>query len=497
LSRFDFDIIIIGAGIGGLTCGALLAQRGLKVLVVEKNRKVGGCCTSFRRKGFTFDVSVQSMGECHRGGRIWKLLDRLDLLNEIQFIRLESAREYHFPDRKIRQYSDLDSHINHLSSQFPKESKGIREVYSTLGQLSKELSEMSFSVDWFDAKTFRSRHPFYSKYKDKTLQDLLDQHIVNPRLKTILSVRSSYALMPPQWISLVAMSSLEMSYFEGGVYCIRGNMELFPRLLMRKIIQLEGQVITNKEVIRVLVEGKKAFGIRTRGGLEYTGRVIISNCDATLTFSELVNGEHTPPRFLSRLKGMKPSFSYYISYLGMQGPLNGVLPCANNEIFSDYHPLREYEALSRNQLPQNPSFYLLAPSLVNPGHAAEGFSTLCLSFKVPYGYSRTWGHDVRKSLSGHLLDRAAAIIPDLRKRIVVKAYSTPLTIERMTKNRCGAAYGWAQFPRQAGIYRLNRTTPIENLYLTGHWTAPGGGIAAVVASGEITSDLVWQSLCRQ
>jgi phytoene desaturase len=497
LTHVDFDVIVIGAGVGGLTCGALLAQRGLKVLVAEKNRKVGGCCTSFRRKGFTFDVSVQSIGECHKGGRIWRLLDRLDLLEKIQFIRLEPAREYHFPDRRIRQYSDLDSHIGHLSSQFPGESKGIREVYSTFGRLFTETSEMPPSLDWFDTKAFRSRYPLYSRWRDKTLQDLLDQCIVDPRLKTILSVRSSYALMPPQWISLVAMSSLEMSYFEGGVYCVKGSVETFPRLLMEKVIQLGGQVLTNHKVTRILVEGKKAFGIRTNKGTDYTGRAVVSNCDATLTFCELVDKGVLSHRFLSRLRGMKPSFSYYISYLGIEGTLDEELACANNEIFFDYDLLREYDALSKNQLPSDPSFYLLAPSLVNPDHAGKGLSTLCLSLKVPYAHSRAWGHDLRTDLSQNLLDRASELIPNLRDRVVVMTDSTPMTIERMTNNRWGAAYGWAQYPRQAGIYRLNRITPIEDLYLTGHWTAPGGGISAVAASGEITADLIWSRLSQQ
>jgi prolycopene isomerase len=497
MPHLDFDVIIIGAGVGGLTCGALLAQRGLKVLVLEKNRKVGGCCTSFRRKGFTFDVSVQSIGECQRGGRIWRLLDRLDLLDKIQFIRLEPAREYHFPDRRIRQYSDLSSHIDHLSSQFPKESKGIKEIYATFDHLFREMSGMPPSLDWFDTKAFRSRYPLYSRWKDKTLQDLLDQYIGNSRLKTILSVRSSYALMPPQWISLVAMSSLEMSYFEGGVYCVKGNMEAFPRLLMEKLVQLGNQVLKKQEVTRILLEGKKAFGIRTGEGDEYTGRVIVSNCDAILTFCGLVQKGVLSPRFLSRLRGMKPSFSYYISYIGIEGSLDEALPCANNEIFYDYDLLREYDALSNNQRPQTAAYYFLAPSLVNPNHAPKGMTTLCLSFKVPYGYSRTWDHDVRRDLSEHLLDKASGMIPDLRDRVVVTADSTPLTIERMTNNQCGSAYGWAQYPRQAGIYRLNRATPLENLYLTGHWTSPGGGISAVVASGEITADLIWDRLSRE
>ncbi len=156
--------------------------------------------------------------------------------------------------------------------------------------------------------------------------------------------------------------------------------------------------------------------------------------------------------------------------------------------------MREYEDLSKNYLPSNPSFYLLAPSLVNPDHVGKGMSTLCLSIKVPYAYSRTWGDDVRMNLSQHLLDKASEMIPNLRERIVVMTDSTPMTIERTTNNRWGSAYGWAQYPRQAGIHRLNRVTPIEDLYLTGHWTSPGGGISAVVASGEITADLIWGRL---
>jgi phytoene desaturase len=497
LPDFDFDIIIIGAGVGGLTCGALLADRGLKVLLLEKNRKVGGCCTSFRRKGFTFDVSVQSIGECHRGGRIWRLLDHLGLSEKIQFIRLEPAREYHFPDRTIRQYSDLGSHIEHLASQFPREVKGIRGVYSIFGRLFKEVMEMPPSLDWFDTKTFRSKYPLYYRWKDRTLQDLLDQFIVDSKLKTILSVRSSYTLLPPQWISVVAMSSLEMSYFEGGVYCVKGSVEGFPRLLKEKVIQLGGKVLTGQEVTRILVEGKQAFGVLTSDGAEYTGRAIVSNCDATLTFCKLVDTELLSPRFLSRLQGMKPSFSYYIAYLGFEGSPDEELACANNEIFSDYDLLREYGALVENKLPRNPSYYLLAPSLVNPGHARKGLSTICLSFKVPYGYSRRWDDDVRNDLSQHLLDKASEMIPNLRDRIVLMTDSTPMTIERMTNNRWGAAYGWAQYPRQAGIYRLNRVTPIDGLYLTGHWTSPGGGISAVVASGEITADLIWGRLSNR
>src|SRR4030065_2735328 len=171
----DTDVIIIGAGMAGLTCGCLLARRGLKVLMVEKNQKVGGCCTSFDREGFSFDLSVQSIGECQEGGRVWRLLKELNLLDQMRFIPLEPAREYHFPDQKVTQSSRLETHIENLSSLFPEEREGIVEVYAVLKKIFEEFSIIPSSLNWFEPSSFSSQYPFLSRYKDKTYEDLLQQ----------------------------------------------------------------------------------------------------------------------------------------------------------------------------------------------------------------------------------------------------------------------------------------------------------------------------------
>lgn len=87
----DADVIIIGGGIAGLTCACLLAKQGLRILLIEKNQKVGGCCTSFEKDGFSFDLSFQSIGECQNGGRIWDLLKKLDFLDQVRFVSLEKV----------------------------------------------------------------------------------------------------------------------------------------------------------------------------------------------------------------------------------------------------------------------------------------------------------------------------------------------------------------------------------------------------------------------
>lgn len=486
----DADVIIIGAGMAGLTCGCLLAQKGLRVLMVEKNPKVGGCCTSFEKEGFSFDLSVQSLGECQKGGRIWCLLERLNLLEEITFIPLDPAREYHFPDQKVIQSSGLETHIEYLSSLFPKERKGIIEVYAVLKKIFEEFSSIPSSFNWFEPSSFSARCPFLSQYRDKTYGELLQESISHPFLKTLLSLRSSYALLPPEEISVVGMAGIEMSYFNYGVSCVQGRVEQLPLKMGEAFQKMGGRLFVSHEVDRILMREKRAMGIRIKDGQEMTGKVVISNIDAHHTFSNLIGEDRIPGGFLSKLKGMKPSLSYFILCLGIEGALEE-LSVSNNEVFFEKDLRKEYPSLSKNQISEEAPFYLLAPSKVNSSHAPKGKSTLCLSYKTTYHLSPDWGQPIKDELSRRLIRRASVFIPHLEKRIAIKVETTPKTIEQWTCNRWGAAYGWEQTPRQSGIYRLPRTTPVPNLYLTGHWTSPGGGIAGVVASGELTAEAVW------
>jgi prolycopene isomerase len=458
--------------------------------MIEKNQKVGGCCTSFEKEGFSFDLSVQSLGECQKGGRIWRLLEKLNLLNEIRFIPLEPAREYHFPGQKVTQSSRLGTHIENLSSLFPKERKGIVKVYAVLKKVFEEFSSIPSSFNWFEPSSFSTQYPYLSRYRDKTYGELLQESVSHSFLKTLLSIRSSYALLPPEEISAMGMAGIEMSYFNYGVSCVEGKVERLPLKMGEVFGKMGGQILTDHEVERILIEKKRVIGVRLEDGQESTGEVVISNTDAHHTFSDLIEESHLPSGFRSKLKGMKPSLSYFILYLGIEGGLDE-LSVSNNEVFFEKDLQKEYHSLNESRIPEKTPFYLLGPSMVNPSHAPNGKSTLCLSIKAPFHFSPDWNRRVKDELSQNLISKASAFVPNLGKRIVAKVEATPKTIEQWTHNRWGAAYGWAQIPRQSGIYRLPRTTPIPNLYLAGHWTSPGGGIAGVVASGELTAEAVW------
>jgi prolycopene isomerase len=285
------------------------------------------------------------------------------------------------------------------------------------------------------------------------------------------------------------MAGIEMSYFNYGVSCVEGKVEQLPLKMGETLEKMGGRILTDHEVGQILIEEKRAIGVRLKDGQEIAGKVVISNIDARHTFSDLIGEDHLPSGFRSKLKGMKPSLSYFILYLGIEGGLDE-LPVSNNEVFLEDQLQKEYQSLYENRISEKAPFYLLAPSKINPSHAPKGKNTLCLSCKTSYQFSPDWDRKIKGELSQRLIRKASAFIPHLEKRTLIKIETTPKTIEQWTRNQRGAAYGWAQIPRQSGISRLSRTTPIPNLYLTGHWTSPGGGISGVVASGELTSEMV-------
>ncbi len=120
----DADVIIIGAGMAGLTCGCLLAQKGLEGPDDREESEGRWLLHLFSERGIFLRSLCAVDGGMPRGGRVWRLLKELDLLDQIRFIPLEPAREYHFPDQKVTQSSRLETHIENLSSLFPKEREG-------------------------------------------------------------------------------------------------------------------------------------------------------------------------------------------------------------------------------------------------------------------------------------------------------------------------------------------------------------------------------------
>ena len=133
----EYDVVVIGAGIGGLTCGALLAKEGLSVLVAEQHSKPGGYCTSFQRKGFTFDAGFDFFVGAERGGMFYNIVEELGLQDEIEFIELAPPSKIIGSDYNIP-LTPLEGLAEELKRMFPGEGADIDAFFQDCKAVLRE-----------------------------------------------------------------------------------------------------------------------------------------------------------------------------------------------------------------------------------------------------------------------------------------------------------------------------------------------------------------------
>jgi prolycopene isomerase len=196
----------------------------------------------------------------------------------------------------------------------------------------------------------------------------------------------------------------------------------------------------------------------------------------------MVGEENLPEEFVQTLNGMEVSLSALYVYLGVDmDPRTVGLDAPETIVYESYDNSKEWESLLRGEAAV-PCFGIAVPTYMDPTLAPPGKHVVIIMTMAPYHLrDRSWREE-KERVSQKLIEKAERLIPGLLEHILVQDSATPLTYERYTLNSLGAAMGWAFSPAMF-MRRLDQRTPIENLYLAGHWTMPGGGVPAVALSG--------------
>ena len=471
-----YDVVIIGAGIGGLTCGSLLAKEGLKVLIVEQASKPGGYATSYQKNGFTFDACVHFLGGCGKDGIISQILRYLEIDREIKFIEIRSPLEVISGDEKILlPVSNSLALEEKLQALFPEEAQRIPEYHQTLKRISQEILNIG-SPSFLNLLSFPFRYPHLIRYHRSTLKDLLDRYFTDPRLRTILSLGPS--TLPSSRVSLFFMAIVAIQGQEG-FYYPKGGIQSFSNLLVEGLRKRNGELLLNRSVENILIERNRVVGVRLADGRRIESRYVVSNASLEETFFRLIGREQLPNKYIKRIESQEVSHSGFSLHLATDLDLKS-LGVSSNISIPSLDSEKEYGALNNNQLPIESSIMISIPSLIDNSLAPEGMHVLNLLIPAPYEYD--WGKE-RERIAGKIIREAERAIPDLSSHILYQDVSTPLTLERYTRNTKGAMYGLQVTPEQFGKDRIGQRTPIKNLYLVGHYTRPAHGVAGVAMSG--------------
>ncbi|MFQ6033264.1 MAG: phytoene desaturase family protein [Candidatus Bipolaricaulia bacterium] len=485
----EYDVIVIGGGLGGLACGALTANAGLSTALIEQGHQVGGYATDFRRDGFLFDSAVHLIGRCAPGGSIYNLLERLGIADRVGFLRVEPLHRYIFPEHDLRVPSDLKEYQELLEGHFPKERIG--KLFEAMAGLAKEAARAGRGLRPQELATLPLKHPLLFKYHNKPLQSFLDDYTRDKKLQAIFTASWGYYGLPPERLATLYFVGGWYSYHAQGGFVIKGGAQVLSDALADAMKTQGGEVLLKTRVKRIILEGGRAAGVELADGAPLKARYVVSNASAPQTYLELIGREHLSKDLIEQLESWELSASAFQLYLGVELDLK--VPDYTLFITDTY----DHSVAYRDLMEAEPGFLGYSATIytnVEPERAPAGHHVIHLITLASYGPWRAAldsSEEAYREMKAHwaerLLERAEVIFPGLKAGIRVQEVATPLTMERYTLNTKGAIYGWAQTVEQSGLRRPQVKSPIPGLYQAGAWAFPGGGVAAVIPSGALAA----------
>lgn len=471
----EYDVIIVGGGFGGLSCGALLAKNGYKVCLVEKNNSVGGLCSSYKKEEFHFDYGAEDIGGLWERGAVRYLLHMLNLKKENFFV--ENTRRIIINDSFIDVSHETMEEA--LAKKFPEEEKAIHSFFSKAKNVYLEAYDIDMVKEWgiiipqelvstVMSKDWQKQYDLYHKnlieWNTKTYQKVLDEYFQNSELKRILCGLLGYFGRTPATTSATCVISHTFGYFFFGGYQALRTSHHFAQTLAACIEKHGGKILRETKVDSFLIEKGAAKGIEI-GGESLVAPVIVSNVNAKSTYLDLIDSQYLSKEFIDYINSLPMGDSAFILHLGVNSTLE-----AFPSIIQD----------KDNQT------FISIPSKQDPTLAPKGKSTVILRENARFanflGKSPQELDQYTKMCTQKLLGKGKKLIPELESASIIKTI-TPLTFERLVDIPQGSIYGFAN-PNQ--YTRPFFKSPIKGLYLSSA-TCEGPGIESVVRNGILCS----------
>lgn len=465
-----YDVIIIGSGIGGLVCGCYLAKSRLKVLIIERNNKTGGYCSSFEKEGYQFDVGVHYLSGIKKG-ILGNVLEGLELRDQIIFNRLDPTDKIIMPDNMVFVRANSSDTIEGFKKSFPKEKNNITKFFKFIMQ-----------DDYLR---------IYIKLKNLTFKELMDGFFRDYKLKAMLgALLSNIGTSPDYSPAFTAVSFFRQYILDPGYYPC-GGIQVFPDTLVRYLKRKGGDLLLEKEVKEISVLNNEVQGVVLDDGKIIYSKVIVSNVDATQTFTKLMN---VKTREAKVVKKLLTSPSLFLVYLVLKNTVKKFLKeQCNIMYFNTYNINKLYSNPKKTILEKKLSYLSCSfPSLHNPCNISKKITAI-LSLLAPFENAKFW-EGQKNNLTNKMLVGMNELIPNFMDFVELKISASPHTLYKYTLNKNGAFVGWLPSVYQAKSLHLPQTSSVKGLYLVGTWYSSGspgqGGIPNVAFSGKKGADLV-------
>jgi C-3',4' desaturase CrtD len=483
-SKNKSRVVVVGAGIGGLTAGALLARRGYEVLILDQALVPGGCASTFKRQGFTFDVGATQVAGLEVGGIHQRIFAELGIdLPEATYC--DPACSVYLPgeDTPINVWRDPQKWREERQRQFPG-SEGFWELLNNLFKASWEFQGRDPVLpprnlwDIFQlAKAVRPSTFITVPYTLFTVGDALRFCGLgnNQRLRTFLDLQLKlYSQVSADETALLyAATALAVSQAPQGLFHLQGSMQVLSDRLLAGLTQNGGKLLMRHTVESIKVEGNRACAVTVKN--QKTGEVWEEKADhvvANVTVQDLVQllGDQAPKGYKKRVKNLKSPSGAFVLYLGVD----------ESAIPPECPPHLQFLYDENGVIGENNSLFV-SVSHPGDGRAPQGKATIIASSFVDA--ERWWQTEDYETLKHQFTQDAIAHLNKFfylkPETIIHVEAATPRTFFRYTGREKGIVGGIGQRIPTFGPFGFANRTPIQGLWLVGDSTHPGEGTAGV------------------
>lgn len=496
----QYDVIVIGSGVGGLVSALKLSQQGRRVLLLEKHPVPGGLATNFKRSGFTFEAAIHCVDGLAEKGVIRNYLEGFDLTQHLDFIRIEEFAKIIYPGHSFIADFNQNNFIAFLKKEFPQEDKNIDAIFKRFKLFFKQFDRYCESSlpDWLNLALSPFLYLEIIKASTCTIEQLLDNYTKNKKLQSLICEIWKFIGLPLNKLSaLYFLAVYKGYYYDGPTAYIKGGFLGLFKAMVKKIEENGGEVKFNATVKRIITHKGCIRGVATEKE-EYKTKVVISNANPLHTLGELIDNAKLSQEYQAKLAPLEKSISASQLYLGLKVPAK-TLGMHHHiiSVNSSYSQEQDFSySLSSDY--ENCSFMLVDHTQIDPSLAPVGKGTLMIMVLDNYSHWKDLNQEdykrQKREVALKLIQRAEKYLPGLSNNIEIMELATPKTMQRFGNSLEGAIYGYAQTVLQSSINRLRQETKIKGLFLTGAWTQPGHGIHGCFISGVTAADLALKRL---
>ena len=482
----DYDVIVIGSGIGGLVTATQLAAKKAKVLVLESYLIPGGSAGYFEREGYRFDVGASMIfgfGDKGTTNLLTRALDAVGMSIETMVDPVQI--HYHLPGNlELKVHRDYEKFLQELIAIFPHEEKGIRRFYGECWKIFNCLNSMellSLEELGYLMRVF-FQHPLSClglvRYLPQNTGDIARRHIKDPKLLKFIDMECyCWSVMPASHTPAINAGMVFSDRHYGGINYPKGGVGQIAQKLATGLTEYGGEIQYKSRVKEILLENGKAVGVKLANGKEYYAKRIVSNATRWDTFEKLLSPDKMPAQEKRWQQRYRKSPSFLSLHLGVNAE---VLP-AGTEC---HHIL--LEEWNNMENPEG-TIFVSIPTLLDPDLAPAGhhiIHTFTPSWIEDWqGLSPQDYQEKKEAAAEQLIHRLETIFPGLSAGLDYQEVGTPRTHRRFLGREDGT-YGPIPSRKLAGLLGMpfNRTG-IPQLYCVGDSTFPGQGLNAVAFSG--------------